>query len=95
MIDSTPSSGKAFDANGLPHKIAGSTPKSPASRGVRFLSDAAGQFQDALASQPEIRPEMVEKGRVLAEDPDYPSAAVIKHVAGLIFNSPDLSEDRG
>ena len=34
------------------------------------------------------------QGRVLAEDPDYPSAAVIRHVAGLIFNSPDLSEDR-
>jgi hypothetical protein len=95
MIDSTPSSGKAFYANGLPNKIAGSAPKSSANRGGRLLSGATGQFQDALASQPEIRPEMVEKGRVLAEDPDYPSAAVIKHVAGLILNSPDLSEDRG
>ena len=29
----------------------------------------------------------------LAADPNYPSAAIIKSVAGLIVNSPDLSED--
>jgi len=53
-----------------------------------------GQLQSALGQQPEIRPEMVEKGRALAADPDYPSAAIIQGLAGMILNSPDPSEDR-
>jgi hypothetical protein len=57
------------------------------------LSNATG-LQTALAQQPEVRPEMVARGLALAADPDYPSADVISHVAGLILNSPDPSEDQ-
>jgi hypothetical protein len=36
---------------------------------------------------------MVEKGKALAADPNYPSAAVINSVASKILQSPDPSED--
>ena len=58
------------------------------------LSTAGAEFLKAkLASEPEIRPAMVEKGKALAADPNYPSAAVINSVASKILQSPDPSED--
>jgi len=48
----------------------------------------------ALASQPEIRPDVVARGQALAADPNYPSMDVIQHVAGMILNAPDPSEDQ-
>ncbi|HEX3730953.1 MAG TPA: hypothetical protein VHV47_14170 [Opitutaceae bacterium] len=41
-----------------------------------------------------MRPEVVARGRLLAADPNYPPAGVINHIAGLVLNSPDLSEDQ-
>ena len=61
----------------------------------RLSTAAAQQLQNALASQPEVRPDVVARGQALAADPDYPSAAVIRSVAALIVNSPDLSEEQG
>ena len=49
--------------------------------------------KSASASQPEIRPEVVAGGLALAADPSYPSADLLKRVAGAILNSPDLSDD--
>lgn len=58
------------------------------------LSTAGTELLKAkLASEPEVRPEMVERGRQLAADPSYPSAAILTSVASKILNSPDLSED--
>ncbi|TVR49564.1 MAG: hypothetical protein EA425_11975 [Puniceicoccaceae bacterium] len=41
---------------------------------------------------PEIRPEMVERGRALAADPSWPPAGVIQQVAALIvpFTTDEL-----
>jgi hypothetical protein len=36
---------------------------------------------------------VVERAKALAADPTYPSAAIMKSVAGQILASPDLSED--
>ncbi|HEY3757041.1 MAG TPA: hypothetical protein VGL42_12895 [Opitutaceae bacterium] len=58
-----------------------------------FSTDQAGNLDDALQNQPEIRPEEVARGQALAADPSYPSSAIIDRVAALIVNSPDLSED--
>ena len=43
--------------------------------------------------QPEIRPEVVERARALAADPNYPPRDVLKNVSAQILNSADLSED--
>ncbi len=53
----------------------------------------AAFLKTALGNQPEIRPEVVARARALAADPSYPSAAIIKNVAGQILAAPDLSED--
>ena len=57
------------------------------------LSQADG-LRQALAGQPEVRPEMVAKGLALAADPDYPSKAIIQRIAQAIVDSPDPSEDQ-
>ena len=96
MIDSTSSSDRASRASAVPVEIANRAAYASADgQRDRLSTAAAEQLQTALASQPEIRPEVVARGRALAADPDYPSAAVIRRVATLIVNSPDLSEDQG
>lgn len=58
------------------------------------LSTAGSEFLKAkLASEPEIRPEMVARGRELAADPNYPSSDIISSLASKILQAPDLSED--
>ena len=57
-------------------------------------TESAAYLRGALARQPAIRPEVVERARALAADPTYPSAAVINHVARKIVASPDISEDQ-
>jgi hypothetical protein len=58
------------------------------------LSTAASQFLKVkLASEPEVRPEMVAKGQLLAADPSYPTPEILGRVANKILQSPDLSED--
>jgi hypothetical protein len=57
-------------------------------------TDNLNGLRNALAAQPEIRPEVVARGQALAADPGYPSAAVLQRVAGIILNAPDPSEDQ-
>jgi hypothetical protein len=57
------------------------------------LSTQNAAFLNAqLQQQPEIRPEVVARARLLAADPSYPPASVIQKVASQILASPDLSE---
>jgi hypothetical protein len=96
MIDSTSSSDRAIRANAVPVEIANRVaPNSTGDQRDRLSTAAAEQLQAALSSQPEVRPEVVARGRALAADPNYPSLSVIRSVAALIVNSPDLSEDQG
>jgi hypothetical protein len=94
MIDSTSS----FDRASRIPSVPGDTPAPGSGRQVqitdRLQTDKAEQLSAALASQPEIRPDVVARGQLLAADPSYPSAAVISRVAAMIVNSPDLSEDQ-
>ena len=39
---------------------------------------------DALREQPEIRPEVVAKGKELLDDPNYPSQEIVESIAKLI-----------
>jgi hypothetical protein len=73
-------------------------PIQPVTRAVRQGSDqistqSATFLKTALGSQPEVRPEVVARARALAADPGYPSASIMKSVAGQILAAPDLSDD--
>ncbi len=67
--------------------------RSAPSRPDQISTESAAFLRAELVRQPEIRPEVVERGRALAADPNYPSSSVIQSVAGKILASPDLSED--
>jgi hypothetical protein len=61
-------------------------------RADRISSEGAAFLRAELVRQPEIRPEVVERGRALAADPHYPPTAVIRQVAAQLLAAPDLSE---
>ena len=92
MINSTSSSDRAARTEPvmpLPPKV---TLKGPGAD--QFSASNSVALRAALAAQPEVRPEMVERGRALAADPSYPSADIIRQVSQRILNSPDLTADQ-
>jgi len=91
MIHSTSSS----DRTARTEAVTPSAPKVAASRpGTdRFSAQHTAALQAALAAQPEIRPEVVARGRQLAADPSYPSAGILHQVGQAILRSPDLTAD--
>ena len=93
MIDSTSSSTGASGINPLLPDPTKSGGQRAGIASEQLSTGGADQLRTLIASQPEVRPEMVEKGRALAADPDYPPASVIRQIAGMLVNSPDLSED--
>lgn len=91
MIHSTSSSDRTARTDAVPPVA----PK-PAVRGPQadhFSAGNSAALREALASQPEIRPEVVARGRELAADPAYPPPAVLREVAGAILRAPDLTDD--
>ena len=44
---------------------------------------------DALREQPEIRPEVVAKGKELLDNPNYPSQEIVESIAKLIVPFED------
>jgi hypothetical protein len=72
------------------------TPPKTASRGPgsdQFSAENSAALRSALASQPEIRPDVVARGRALAADPSYPSQDILRKVGEAILKAPDLSVD--
>jgi hypothetical protein len=57
----------------------------------RLSTAGTDGLRAALKAQPEVRPEVVERGRTLAADPAYPSPDIIRHISALIVSSPDLA----
>ena len=91
MIPSTSSSDRTARTDAL-----APAPSKPVVRGPGADQFSAGQsaaLRSALAAQPEIRPEVVERAKALAADPNYPPRDVLAKVAGLILASPDLTAD--
>jgi hypothetical protein len=58
----------------------------------RISTESAAFLRAELGRQPEIRPAVVARARLLAADPAYPPARVINLIAQKILASPDLSE---
>lgn len=69
-----------------------STPPPAAETGERLSSSNSQALRQALSQSPEVRPEVVEKGRHLAVDPNYPPRELILRLAEMMTNSADLSE---
>jgi hypothetical protein len=91
MINSTSSSDRTIRPDAIGHAPVKSTVRS--SGADQFSAANSEALKGALASNPEIRPEVVARGRELASDPSYPSLAVLRQVGQKILNSPDLSAE--
>lgn len=92
MIESTSPSDRAARTSAVPLDAQKVTVRLQPGRDS-LSTDKAQQLQEALARQPEIRPDVVARGQALAADPSYPSASIIRNVAAQIVNAPDLTED--
>lgn len=92
MISSTSSTDRSARAQYIATtgKPAG---RSKNERPDQISTENAAFLRAALARQPEVRPEVVARGRALAADRNYPSMETLRNVAAQILNSPDLSED--
>ena len=91
MIHSTSSSDRTArtDAVSL-------VPQKPVVRGPgadSFSAANTATLRAALQAQPEIRPEVVARGKELAADPNYPSTDILRKVGEALLKSPDLTED--
>jgi len=92
MINSTTSTDRTLHTETV--AAAGqATPRQPAPRVDQLSTESAAFLRSELERQPEIRPDVVERARALAADPDYPSREVLGKVGEMILRSPDLSED--
>lgn len=92
MIHSTSSSDRTNRAEGMLPSVLKAPVGKPESD--RFSAEHSATLQKALASSPEIRPEVVARGQALAADPNYPSTEILQQVGAKILNSPDFSEDQ-
>jgi len=93
MINSTTPSDRTPRADSIQttrHKVVVRNPDG----GDQFTAENSAALRIALSRIPEVRPEMVARGRALAADPNYPSPEILRHVVEAIANSPDISEDQ-
>lgn len=93
MISSTTSTDRAARPELVPAASA-SAEKPYTPRPDRISTEHAAFLRAELQRQPEIRPEVVARGRALAADPSYPPKEALREVAKQILASPDLTEDQ-
>lgn len=92
MISSASSPNRASRADAL-SATGPVTPRPLAARPDRISTESASFLRAELVRQPEVRAEVVARGRELAADPTYPRPAIIGYVARQILATPDLSND--
>jgi len=69
-----------------------SAPASTTISGETLSSSSSDALRAALAATPEIRPEMVEKGKSFVVDANYPPRAIINDLAELFVKTQDLAQ---
>lgn len=91
MIDSTPPSDRTHRTD----KIATPSVRIPVTRfgSDRFSAQHSEALRAALAAQPEVRPEVVARGKLLAADPSYPSPEILRRIGAAILRSPDFTNE--
>lgn len=94
MIQSTSNShGSDRTASIAPPTGSSVAPKAPrADDGDSLSTPNAEILRQALESTPEVRPDVVENGKKLAVDPNYPPREIIEQLARLFNQSIDLTE---
>lgn len=91
MISSTTSTDRALRPElAAPAGQSAERPYRP--RPDNISTENAAFLRAELERQPAVRPEVVERAKALAADPNYPSVEVMRDVAQKILASPDLSE---
>ncbi len=93
MIPSTSLSNAAGRPQALPSAGQVPTNVSTPAKNDTLSTTGIDQLRAALKASPEIRPEVVERGRMLAADPTYPSSEIVRQISEQIVRSPDLSTD--
>jgi hypothetical protein len=91
MIQSTPSPDRT-PRPGAPAPQA-ARPAAQDHRADHFSAGHTAELRSSLRLQPEIRPEVVARGRELLADPSYPSRDILTVIGRAILAAPDLSED--
>jgi hypothetical protein len=93
MIQSTSNIPGFYRADALSSSLGQKTPATQTQAETNdSLSSASTQgLRDALAQTAEIRPEVVQRGKSLAVDPNYPPRELIESLAELMTNSRDLT----
>jgi hypothetical protein len=87
-----------FSGPHRPENLGTPAQKQPASApasetlGDRLSSSNSQALRTALSNTPEIRPEVVERGRLLAADSNYPPRQIIDGIARLMTETADLTE---
>lgn len=84
--------GYRTDAVAHPPANNGPATPAPAEKGDNLSSSQTKVLREALSSTPEVRPEVVERGRRLAVDPNYPPRELILRLAKLMAETADPSE---
>lgn len=76
----------------VPPRVTEKKPGAPetagaSSTGESFSAAAREKWSAALAGEPVVRPEVLERARQLAQDPNYPSANTVEEVARRLLRS--------
>lgn len=93
MISSTPSSDRPERTDSLPAFVPKGRDRAAGPGADQLSLDKIELLRSALAAQPAIRLEVVERGRQLAADPAWPTHDIMRRVSEMILQSPDLTED--
>lgn len=57
--------------------------------GDQLATSRSTSLRESLAALAEVRPEVVDRGRKLLADPNYPGSDIIKKIASLITPLPE------
>ena len=68
------------------------TPSTDTESGERLSSANTQALREALNNSPEIRSDVVAKGKALAVDPNYPPREIIEGLAKLMVETRDAAE---
>lgn len=93
MIQSTSNLSGFYRTDALSNSLGQKTPvpQTQAEPNDSLSSANTQSLREALAQTSDVRPNVVERGKSLAVDPNYPPRQIIESLAKLMVESRDLS----